>query len=118
MFTDPPFILDNFGPEVRTTPGIVASDLQVEFVNIGQGRNRKQAASEAQQGDAAEKRVETPPRLLLEISRSFRSRALPVPATLHDDEDNNCRNKWLNAVPASNQAGQFVVFSFHVNRRR
>ena len=45
MFPDLLLNTDNLGPEVRMTPGMVTSHIQVESVEVGEGRNRNQSAN-------------------------------------------------------------------------
>ena len=90
MFPDLLFELDNLCPKVWVTPGIVASHIQVEPVDVRQQGNGKDTASVSQEWKAAEKRVgkQTPPLLLLEMFGQGRSRPVSSLATLHDEKHN------------------------------
>ena len=72
MFPDHSLVLDNSGPEVWVTSGIVTSYVQIEPVEIGQGRDRKDTPSERQDWKEEENRVETPPPLLFKMFRHVR----------------------------------------------
>ena len=73
MFPDPLFVLYNLGPEVCATPGIVTSHIQIEPVDMGQQGNRENTSRVRQDWETEEKRVDTAPRLALEMFHQVRS---------------------------------------------
>ena len=74
MFPDLLLNYDNFGFEVRFAPGVVTSHIQVESVEMGEGRKRNEFANVKRNNvnqvwNAAENRIDAPPFLVPQIFR-------------------------------------------------
>ena len=58
MFPDLLLNTHNLGPEVRFAPGMVTSHIQIESVEIGEGRNRNKTANNKEgRGQSFEQKI-------------------------------------------------------------
>ena len=130
MFPDLLLNTDNPRSEVRFAPGIVASHVQVESVEIGKGRNRNESAKFAEQeisqipqwpkyfeGNTAEKIIKylTNPGVLKTIWKiwnvwKWTLDSIADPPVVDDEKDNRSEHKGLNAMPDRDPGSHEKVF--------
>ena len=95
---------DNLVPEVRFAPGMVTSDIQIESVDVGEGRNRNKTPNNKKcqwpphsSGKTAEQKIKELANrgFLKSLWNIWNGCTIFTTSVVVDaDEDNYCKYKW------------------------